>query len=405
MRPMFLIAAMCIAEVAGMLGVFTFPALLPTFTAEWGLSSSEAGWISGIYFLGYMVAALVLVTLTDWIDPRRIYLLCMALTVVAVGGFAMFAQGFWSALALRTLAGVGLAGTYMPGLKALSDLIEGPAQSRAISFYTSSFGIGSALSFYLAGIVGHAMDWRAAFYFAAAGPLAALVIVALALPANPPLPRDGKRNISRDFLSAIRNRRAMGYTLAYMVHNFELFGLRSWLVAFLAFNATFQPGGSSWLSPTELTAIVTLLALPASVSGNELSVRFGRRKVVCGVMTASALLGMGFGFTGQWPFIWVALFSLVYGVTVMGDSSSITAGTVGEANPEVRGVTMAVHATVGFIGSFLGPLIFGVVLDLAGGSEKLAAWGLSFLTLGAVVALGPLFVIALSGGAKKTPAP
>ncbi|MCH8076247.1 MAG: MFS transporter [SAR324 cluster bacterium] len=392
---------MCLAEIAGMLGVFTFPALLPAFMVEWGLSSSEAGWISGIYFLGYMVAALVLVTLTDWIDPRRIYLVCMALTVVAIGGFGILAQGFWSALALRALAGVGLAGTYMPGLKALSDLIEGPAQSRAISFYTSSFGIGSALSFYLAGIIGPALDWRMAFYIAAGGPLAALAIVTLVLPANPPLPRDGPRNISREFLTAIRNRRAMGYTLAYMVHNFELFGFRSWLVAFLTFNAAFQPEGTSWLSATELTAIVTLLALPASVTGNELSVRFGRRRVVCAVMTASALLGMGFGFTGQWPFIWVALLSLVYGATVMGDSSSITAGTVQEANPEVRGVTMAVHAAVGFIGSFLGPLIFGVALDLGGGGEEPAAWGFAFATLGVVVALGPLFVLALSGGPAR----
>ena len=401
MRPAFLIALMCIAEIAGMLGVFTFPALLPAFIAEWGLSSSEAGWISGIYFLGYMVAALVLVTLTDWIDPRRIYLFCMALTVVAIGGFGLFARGFWSALALRTLAGVGLAGTYMPGLKALSDLIEGPAQSRAISFYTSSFGIGSALSFYIAGIIGHALDWRAAFYFAAGGPLAALAIVALVLPANPPLPRSGPRDIPREFLTAIRNRRAMGYTLAYMVHNFELFGMRSWMVAFLTFNAAFQPEGTSWLAATELTAIVTLLALPASVTDNELSVRFGRRRVVCAVMTASALLGMGFGYTGQWPFIWVALLSLVYGVTVMGDSSSITAGTVQEAHPEVRGITMAVHAAVGFIGSFLGPLIFGVVLDLAGGREEPAAWGLSFATLGLVVAVGPLFVLTLSGGPER----
>lgn len=401
MRPAFLIAMMCLAEIAGMLGVFTFPALLPAFMVEWGLSSSEAGWISGIYFLGYMVAALVLVTLTDWIDPRRIYLVCMALTVVAIGGFGILAQGFWSALALRALAGVGLAGTYMPGLKALSDLIEGPAQSRAISFYTSSFGIGSALSFYLAGIIGPALDWRTAFYIAAGGPLAALAIVTLVLPANPPLPRDGPRNISREFLTAIRNRRAMGYTLAYMVHNFELFGFRSWLVAFLTFNAAFQPEGTSWLSATELTAIVTLLALPASVTGNELSVRFGRRRVVCAVMTASALLGMGFGFTGQWPFIWVALLSLVYGATVMGDSSSITAGTVQEANPEVRGVTMAVHAAVGFIGSFLGPLIFGVALDLGGGGEEPAAWGFAFATLGVVVALGPLFVLALSGGPAR----
>jgi hypothetical protein len=31
-----------------MLGIATFPALIPTFIGEWGLSNAEAGWISGI---------------------------------------------------------------------------------------------------------------------------------------------------------------------------------------------------------------------------------------------------------------------------------------------------------------------------------------------------------------------
>src|SRR3990172_4095082 len=146
MGALRLIAMMCVAEVLGMLGFFAFPALLPTFMAQWGLSNTAAGWINAMFFAGYLLTVPVLVSLTDRIDPKRIYLVCMLLTVLSIAAFPLLAEGFWSAAALRTLGGVGLAGTYMPGLKALSDLIEGPAQSRAVSFYTSSFGIGSALS-------------------------------------------------------------------------------------------------------------------------------------------------------------------------------------------------------------------------------------------------------------------
>ena len=53
MRASRLIAAMCAAEVFTMAGVFAFPALLPIFFTEWGLTNTEAGWISGIYFVGY----------------------------------------------------------------------------------------------------------------------------------------------------------------------------------------------------------------------------------------------------------------------------------------------------------------------------------------------------------------
>jgi MFS family permease len=193
----------------------------------------------------------------------------------------------------------------------------------------------------------------------------------------------------------------MGYTLAYMVHNFELFGFRSWLVVFLAFNASLQPGGTAPLAPASFAALVVLLALPASVSGNEIALRFGRRRVVCAIMLLSALVAGGLGFLVGLPFPLLAALCLIYGVTVMADSSPITAGTVAEALPGLRGTTMAVHACVGFLGSFLGPLVFGMVLDLAGGRERVLSWGLAFATMGSVVALGPVFVLLLNRAPRR----
>ncbi len=398
-----LIAMMCVAEVLGMLGFFAFPALLPTFIAEWQLSNTDAGWINSMFFAGYLLTVPVLVSLTDRIDPKRIYVVCMLLTALSIAAFPLAAQGFWSAAALRTLGGIGLAGTYMPGLKAISDLIEGPAQSRAVSFYTSSFGIGSALSFYLSGRIGAAQGWPTAFAVLAAGPALALAVVWLLLPAHTPPPRHHTGSGVQNFWRTMRNRRAMGYTLAYSVHNFELFGLRSWLVVYLTYSISLQPPGSSYIAPATLTALVTLLSLPSSVSGNELAVRFGRRRVVCTIMGASALLACTLGFLAAVPFPLLAALSLLYGVTATADSSPITAGTVAEALPGLRGTSMAVHACVGFVGSFLGPLIFGVVLDQAGGRAQGLAWGLSFATLGVTVALGPLFVLWLVRNPRPAP--
>ncbi len=54
-----------------MLGISTFAALLPALQAEWGLDNSQAGWIHGIYYAGYLFAVPVLVSLTDRVDPRR----------------------------------------------------------------------------------------------------------------------------------------------------------------------------------------------------------------------------------------------------------------------------------------------------------------------------------------------
>ena len=70
MSDRFLIFIFCLAEVLGMLGISSFAALLPEMQAEWALSNADAGWITGIYFAGYLVTVPVLVSLTDRMDPQ-----------------------------------------------------------------------------------------------------------------------------------------------------------------------------------------------------------------------------------------------------------------------------------------------------------------------------------------------
>jgi hypothetical protein len=55
---------------------------------------------------------------------------------------------------------------------------------------------------------------------------------------------------------------------------------------------------------------------------------------------------------------------------------------VTRANERIRGATMAVHSMLGFGAGFVAPLVFGVVLDLAGGKTMPHAWGFAFATLG-----------------------
>jgi MFS family permease len=81
-----------------------------------------------------------------------------------------------------------------------------------------------------------------------------------------------------------------------------------------------------------------------------------------------------------------AVLLTVYGVVVWLDSSSLTAGTAGTAEPSRRGATLAVHSMLGYAGGFVGPLLVGWVLDLSGGMSQLA-WGLSFLTVAMLAAL------------------
>ena len=96
----------CLAETLSMAGTMYFPALLPSFQAEWGLTNTAAGWINGVFFAGYAVASPILVGLTDRTDARRIYLPSALLAALSLFLFGWFAEGTWTAMLRRALSGV-----------------------------------------------------------------------------------------------------------------------------------------------------------------------------------------------------------------------------------------------------------------------------------------------------------
>ena len=119
-------ATLCAAEILGMLGFSAVPALLPELRAAWSLSATAAGTLTGAFFAGYMVAVPVLTALTDRIDARKIYLAATLLAALGNAGLALFARDFAGGVAFQLVAGIGLAGMYMPGLKLLTDHVTGP---------------------------------------------------------------------------------------------------------------------------------------------------------------------------------------------------------------------------------------------------------------------------------------
>jgi MFS family permease len=390
--PYRLTMLVCLAEILGLASIAVFPALLPTFQVEWDLNNTAAGWISAAYYAGYMVLVPVLAGITDRLDARKIMGLGALLGIMSALGYAFGARGFWSALALRFLAGVSLAGIYMPGLKVVSDNTEGALQSRFISFYTASFSIGASLSYLLAGEVNNMAGWRWAFAASAISAFAALVIIVLFIPAGKV--RGGKKEaLLADFRVVLRSRPAMAYVLGYAAHMWELFSMRSWIVAFLAFSIQLQPTGAVNWSPTRIAFIINLIGLPASIGGNELSRIFDRPKVITTVMIGSAVLVSVLGFSASWPYVVVVMMAILHGITVVGDSASLTAGVVAAAPAGFRGTTLAVHSTIGFGAAFLGPLAVGMVLDYFGGGQT--GWAMAFVTMAAGCLLGPVFLSRL----------
>jgi predicted MFS family arabinose efflux permease len=381
-----LVAAMCLGQVGNLLPHVVVPAIMAQHLMPlWDLSAAQAGLMASGYAFGYMLAVPVLTTLTDRVDARRVLLVGSAFSGVATALFGLIADGFWSATLIWALAGIGFAGAYMPGLKALSDRLPPGDSSRSITLYTGSFSIGVGLSFLVSQLIADGAGWRAAFYATAAGPLI-MVGVCLWLAPRKPAPAHGRL---LDFRPVLRNRTALGYILGYGAHCFELYGMRTWIVAFWSFVVA-QSGDGAPVSPITMSVIVTLLSLPASILGNEAALRFGRHRAISLVMITSAGVALAIGLNaGSSPLLLLPLV-LIYGVTIPADSGALTSGTTASATPAYRGATLALHSTVGFGLSALGGWGAGVALDAAGGPGQPAGWFALFALLAAGVLLGPV---------------
>lgn len=385
------VAAIVAAQVLTQIGAFTLPALLPDYIARWDLSKTEAGWLVGAFFAAYVPAVPVLLALTDRVPARWIYLFGTGMTALAHLGFAVLADGFWTALLMRALSGLGWAGAYMPGLKAIADPLQGNAQSRAVSWHAAGVGIAGALSFAVASAMASLAGPAAAFLFGAAAAAGAFVIAAMVMPTASPARQVASRGALLDFRPVMRNRKAMAWISGYTVHTWELAAVRAWAVTFLA--ATFaRLGAPAWMpGPAVIFTLVGLASIAVSISGNETAQLFGRSRVVAWAMSVAAVLSLLTGWTTGLSPILAVLAVVCWNAAIYLDSSALTAGTVQAADGHLRGATMGLHSMAGYAGGFLGPLGVGVVLDLCGGDSVLG-WGLAFGHL-AVVTLAGLVIL------------
>jgi predicted MFS family arabinose efflux permease len=389
------VAAICAAEILGLAGFSIVPALLPQFIESWSLTNTQAGWLAGIVSAGYMLAVIPLVSLTDRRPARQLYLASSALSALSCFGMGL-CDSLLPALGFRALAGIAMAGMYMPGLRALTHGVEGATRARIAAWYTSSFTIGASLSF-LFGRVGTLLGWRSAFVIAGILGAAGILIAWAALPRGdsgreePPQPL-------LDFRPVLANRDVLALTIGYAAAIWGCVGLRQWIVVFLTFCAGDQAGdpAQAWII-LAVGAVISFLGVPAGLIGNELSIRYGLRTIATLVFVLSAVAGGLFGFTAMLPTnIAVLGLSVVAGFIVQGNFSNLTSGVLAVAAPRYRGATIGLYSCIGFGASFLGTLLFGVTLDQFGGTSQVIAWILSFGTCGLACLAGAAATLFLS---------
>lgn len=380
-----------------MLVFLNFAGALPLIQADWQLSNAQAGAIQAAGQVGYVLAVLILSSLTDYVGAELLIIGGALWAGLSNLAFAGLAHDTASAMVFRALTGLGVAGIYMPGVRLISQRFPTSQRGRAVGLFVASFTLGSAASIALGGSLAAALGWRPAFVLTSIGPLAGGLIGWRALPRTDGSPQAHSLRAPRPMSELLHNCPALLAIVTYTAHAWELLGLRGWLPAFLT--AALIYAGADLAEATRsgatMAGVATLLGAVSNASVAALSDRFGRTRTIMVVNTASFVCTLGLGLTLTLPWALVAGAGLATAFLANADSAVIST-TLTEIVPvDYLGRTLAVYSSLGFTAGAIAPLAFGAVLDHtqpAGGPATGAyrppwGWAFAILALGSLVAL------------------
>lgn len=342
----------------------SYVGVLPLIQEEWNLTNGEAGLLFSMSMIGYLLASLILMPLTDRIGSVRIIMGSMIISSVAHILFPFIAYGLVSGLILRFLIGAGLVGIYMPGARLVVARFAGKMGGTAMGLYVAGFYFGTNISLTLIGVLISPLGWRSAYFCVAmscvlAMPIAFFVIRRMGV--------DSVRTSTGIIqLSVLKNPLTRLFTVSYTCHAWDLYTLRVWGPPFMTF-ILLQQGHSliqATASASTLLGILFSLGCVAPVIGGTLSDRLGRAQTAFLVVAAGTFCALGLGWMYSLPIAFFVVLISLYGFLTGADSAVYSTAIIETADQDKIGATLGVYAFSGMSGGAVGPYLSGLLLDL-----------------------------------------
>jgi len=387
---------LCCCQLFIMLVFINYSAILPILRQEWGMNNTRAGMIFSVYQIGYIASGVLLSTLTDRINTKHIFITAAFCSAAGNLLFALYANDFTSGMLFRALTGIGMGGTYMPGLKLVAERFDANRRGRAIGIYVGSLVLGGSLSLAVTGWLTGLYGWRIAFMTCSAGVVIGALLSFPLFSGYRPSPR----NLSEAGYSGevLGNRPALLMILGYAAHMWEMYGMRSWLAPF--FSAALIGWGMEAASATGIASTIAALligvgAFSTAITGT-LSDRFGRTATITLVMFSSAALSFTFGWLINTNLWLTLLIGTAYGYLIVAESPVFSTGLTELVAPGYLGAAMGMQSLIGYSMGMISPTVFGWALDTFRGWQPFPGvngeWGIAFATVGVGGLAGPLFM-------------
>ena len=321
---------------------FTASAVTPQLREMWGLTPSEAGWLTTVVQLGFVAgtAAAALLNLADiwsarWLVAISCILaaLCNAL-VVATDSYAF-------ALTMRFLTGFFLAGVYPPGMKMIATWFVAN-RGLAIGALVGALTIGKALP-YLIRAIDSANAALVVLSASAGACVAALLIIVFY--------EDGPHSFERRAFSwnligtVVRHRETRLAIAGSLGHMWELYAMWSLIAVFF-----FEYSTRTAYSGVVAFGVIAVGAIGSVIAG-KLADRLGRERVTIWSMTVSGVCALMMGWTLYYrlPLAVAVALALLWGFAIVADSAQFSAIVTEVAPRHAVGTALTLQTSLGFL--------------------------------------------------------
>ncbi len=387
------IILLSIAELLGMAVWFSASAVVASLAQAWSLDDSGRAWLTMSVQAGFVIGALIssLLNLSDIIPAPRLMAASSVLAACSTVLIPMFAKGLTSALILRALTGIFLAGVYPVGMKIITTWTQ-KDRGLGIGLLVGALAIGSA-SPHLLNAFGGISDWKQVMYWASG--LAALggLISFLFIQEGPhkkPSPKFNWKYAGEVF----RQRELVLANAGYLGHMWELYAMWAWIAVFLA--ASFKVTGLSgaWASAVAF-AVISMGGLGSLLAG-QLADRVGRTTVtiLSLVMSGACSITAGLLF-GRNPIL-LTLLCLIWGFAIVADSAQFSAAISELCRTEYTGTALTLQTSLGFLLTLVTIRLIPTLEGYIGWN-----WAFAFLAIGPAVGIWAMYRLRQLPQAKQ----
>jgi len=339
--PRYVLPVLVFAQFAGTSLWFAVNAVMPDLQHELGWPASAVGRLTSALQLGFIVGTLVfaLLAIADRFSPRRVFLACSLAGALCTVGAWWMVREFAALWLWRAATGFFLAGIYPVGMKIASQWFP-QGLGAALGWLIGALVLGTASAHGLRGLSGE-LPWPVIMLGVAALAAAGGVMLFALLPEAPAGPARTRVLEWRALATLWTDWRVRASVLGYLGHMWELYTL--WVLVPLIL-ATRLNGMALSLAAFVVVGSGAL----GCVGGGWLAGRWGSARVATGQLAVSGLCCALAPWLIDASVGWFALWLLIWGITVAGDSPQFSALTAGNAPPQAVGSVLTLTNSLGF---------------------------------------------------------